>query len=281
MEANAIKKYREMMADRQKISLFTPAFIDLNDELDQKTLALKPFGIYKTKGGKPSFPQIPGVTNADFALQDRFELSYKRATGIDERILGVQSEGVKLTATEVSFLREAAMKRLKEFAFLYKNALLHSEILLKLSLFKQYFANPFKKESKTKGDTALRVLKGKFKEFKVKSKNVYTKKELDPSYFDGDVNIDLDLSLLMPMTQAQMVTMWSQILRDSVPFVQAGIIPNIIKKTFEKYVEALGSSMDALEESQEQAAVEMAEAEHNLFSDKNTSNTGDDESHPD
>lgn len=270
-ESSALKLFREMMVDRQKISLFTPAFIDLNDELDQRTLALKPLGIYKTKGGKPSFPQIPGVGNADLSIQDRFEAAFKRATGIDERILGVQGDSPKLTATEVSFLREAAMKRLKEFAFLYKNALLHGEVLLKLSLSKQYFANPFSKESKTKNDKSLRSLKGKLKEFKVKAGNIYTKKDFDPSYFDGDADIDLDLQLLLPLTQAQMVTMWSQILRDAVPFVQGGIIDISLKKVFEKYVEALGTDMNVIRENKQTLAIEMAETEHKLFADANMS----------
>jgi len=34
-DLNAIRKHREMMTDRQKISLFRPVFADVNDELDQ------------------------------------------------------------------------------------------------------------------------------------------------------------------------------------------------------------------------------------------------------
>src|SRR3990167_2120851 len=89
-EAKAIRKHREMMSDRQKISLFSPAFSDVNDEIDQRQLKLKPFSIIRTKGGAPKQFQIPGITNADLLLQDRYEASFKRATGIDERILGLE-----------------------------------------------------------------------------------------------------------------------------------------------------------------------------------------------
>ena len=270
-EVNAIKKHREMMSDRQKLSLFSPAFSDVNDEIDQKLLKLQPLSIIRTKGGVPKQFTIPGITNSDLALQDRYEMSFKRAQGIDERVLGLESSGPKLTATEVSFLREAAMKRLREFSFLYKNALLYGEIRLKLSLFKQYFSNPLSQEDKVKGDRAGRMLKVKFKEFKVKTGNVYTQKQIPPNYFEGEVDVDLDLQLLLPMTQSQMVTLWSQILRDAVPFVQAGVIDISLKKVFEKYVEALGTNMNALRENKDGISVEMAEAEHNLFSDSNTS----------
>lgn len=270
-EAKAIRQHREMMSDRQKISLFSPAFCDVNDEIDQRQLKLKPFGVYRTKGGKPTIFQIPGITNADLALQDRYEASFKRALGIDERILGVESSGPNLTATEVSFLREAAMKRLREFAFLYKNVLLHHEIKIKLSLFKQYFSSPFSKESKVKSDKGTRTLINKFKEFKIKTGNTYTRKEITPNFFEGEVDVDLDLQLLLPLTQAQMATMWSQILRDAVPFVQAGIIDLSLKKVFQQYVEALGTNYENLKENREADSLEMAQAEHNLFADANTS----------
>lgn len=269
-EARAIRKHREMMSDRQKLSLFSPAFSDVNDEIDQRDLALEPLSIIRTKGGAPKQFQIPGATNADFVIQDRHEASYKRAVGVDERILGVQAEGIKLTATEVSFLREAAMKRLKEFAFLYKNTLLQHEIKLKLSLFKQYFSSPFSRESKTKNDGGTRTLINKFKEFKIKTGNTYTKKEINPNYFEGEVDTDLDLEILMPMTQAQQITYWSQILRDTVPFVQAGIIDVSIKKIYNKYIEAFGRNPNSLKEDNEAESIQMAEAEHKLYANENT-----------
>lgn len=270
-EIKALKLHREMMSDRQKVSLFSPAFSDINDEIDQKVMKLKPLSIIRTKGGVPKQYQIPGITTADLALQDRYESSYKRATGIDERILGVEAQGSRMTATEVSFLREAALKRLREFAFLYKNALLQGEIRFKLSLFKQYYSSPIAREPKVKSDKGVRNLINQFKEFKVRIGNVYVNKEVGPNFFQGEVDVDLDLQLLLPMTQAQMVTMWSQILRDSVPFVQAGIIDISIKKVFENYVEALGTSYNALKEDKVANAVDMADAEHALFADSNSS----------
>jgi len=270
-EARAIRKHREMMSDRQKISLFSPAFSDVNDEIDQRNLALEPFLIIRTRGGVPHQFQIPGATNADFVMQDRHEASYKRAVGVDERILGVAAEGIRLTATEVSFLREAALKRLREFSFLYKNALLHQEVKKKLSLFKQYFSSPFTSEPKTKSDRGIRSLKNKFKEFKIRVGNTYVKKEISPNYFEGEVDVDLDLELLMPLTQTQQVTIWAQILRDTVPFVQAGIIDVSLKKIWEKYIEAFGRNPDALKEDAEAHSIEMAEAEHKLYADPNSS----------
>ena len=98
-DAKAIKKNREKMDDRQSISLFSPAFSDVNDEIDQRVLKMKPLSIIRTKGGVPKQFQIPGLSTSDLALLDRHEMSFKRATGIDERILGIQAEGLRLTAT--------------------------------------------------------------------------------------------------------------------------------------------------------------------------------------
>jgi len=273
-DANEIKKKREMMTDRQKLSLFSPAFSDVNDEIDQKNLKLKPLSVIRTKGGVPKYAQIPGVTNADLTMLDRDESSFKRATGIDERILGIQADAPRLTATEVSFLREAALKRLRDFAFLYKNALLHSEIRFKLSLFKQYFSDPLAREDKQKNDKANRVLKNKFKEFKVKSNNTYVSKQINPNFFEGEVDVDLDLQLLLPMTQAQLVTMWGQLIRDSVPAVQAGILDWSVKKMYEGYAEALGRNHNSLKEDSKSLSIEMAEREHEMYASENSSNMG-------
>ena len=102
-------------------------------------------------------------------------------------------------------------------------------------------------------------------------KGAYSKKELTLNFFEGEVDVDLDLQILLPMTQAQMATMWSQILRDAVPFIQAGVIDISLKKTFENYIEAMGINPNSLKEDKEALSLEMAEAEHNLFKDKNTS----------
>ena len=270
-DARAIKKHREKMDDRQSLSIFSPAFSDVNDEIDQKDLKVGPLDIILTKGGVPKQYVIPGLSNADLALVTNLEQSYKRATGIDERMLGLESSGPRLTATEVSFLREAAMKRSKDFLFLYKNNLLHSEIKLKFSLFKQYFSNPFSQEEKIKNDKGVRSFKGKFKEFNVRIENVYYKKEISPNFFEGDVDVDLDLQLLMPMTETQMITLWSQVLRDATPFVQAGIVDISLTKVFERYLEALGTNINDLKENKQSESIKTAEAEHKLFSNKNSS----------
>ena len=250
-ESTALRQHREMGSDRQKLSLFSPAFSDVNDEIDQKDLKLKPLSIIRTKGGVPKQFQIPGITNADLALQDRYEASLKRAVGIDERVLGLESTGPRLTATEVSFLREAAMKRLREFLFLYKNALLHREIKLKFSLFKQYYSSPFAMESKIKDDKGTRTMINKFKEFNVRlDNNVYVQRNINPDFFDDDVNADLDIQILLPMTPAQMAAMWSQILRDVVPFKQAGTVNYSLKKIIDRYVSSLGAKPEALQEDQ-------------------------------
>lgn len=269
-EAEALKKFREMMSDRQKVSLFSPAFSDVNDEIDQKQLALRPLSIIRTKGGVPRQFQIPGITNSDLAIQERHEMAYKRAVGVDERILGIESSGQTLTATEVSFIRESALKRLREFSFLYRNALLHGEIKYKLSLFKQYYSSPLAREPKVKGDIGAKILKAKFKEFKVREGNTYVKKQITENFFEGEVDVDLDLQLLMPLTQAQLVTLWSQILRDSVPFVQAGIIDISLKKVFDRYVEALGANPADLVESRVSSSIRMAETEHQMYAKAET-----------
>ena len=267
----AIKKNQEMMIDRQRISIFAPAFSDVNDEIDQKNIKMKPLSIIRTKGGVPKVMTIPGVTTGDLAVMDRIEQDYKRATGIDERILGIQSDLKSITATEASFLREAALKRLGEFLFLFKSALLHGEIKLKLSLFKQYFSNPMVREKYQKRDKAMRQMKNKFKEFKIKTGNTYTMKEISPNYFEGEIDADLDVQLLLPLTQAQRVTMWGQLIRDSVPAIQAGVIDWSLKKMYDGYAEALGRNPDSLKEDSAAMSIQFAEVEHKLFANDNTS----------
>ena len=270
-EARAIKKFREMMADRQKLSLFSPAFSDVNDEIDQKVLKLKPLSLIRTRGGVPKQWQIPGITNADLTLQDRFEQSYKRAVGIDERVLGVGGEGSPLTATEVSLLREAALRRLREFAFLYKTAILR-EVKLKNALFKQYYSSPMKREARVKNDKAVKRLKVLAKQFKIKmGDNVYTQKHVHEGMFHDNIDIDIDMRILVPMTQAEMITKWAQILRDAMPFVQQGILDLDLEKVFEKYLDAMEVNINSLRKDENGEAIEMAEGEHRLFADKNTS----------
>src|SRR3990167_4836771 len=229
-DANAIKKNREMMSDRQKVSLFSPAFSNVNDEIDQRNLKLKPLSIIRTKGGVPTQFHIPGITNADLQLLDRDENSLKRAVGIDERVLGMSPEGTRLTATEVSFLREAALKRLKEFSFLYKNSLLR-EVWLKIKLYDQYYASPLKREKHTKND-GLKELAAKAHQFKIKTGNVYTKRAVSSTLFEGDIDLE---------------------------------------KAFEKYADALQININSLRPDVQGESVLLAEGEHRLFSNKNTS----------
>lgn len=270
-DADQIKKFREMHLDREKIHLFSPVFADVDDEIDQRLLRLKPLSIITTKSGTSPTPfNIPGVSNADFVLEDRTADSFKRAVGIDERILGVSPEGVRLTATEVAFLREAALRRLREFAFLYKEALLR-EVKLKLSLFKQYFSSPLSREEILLKD-GMKELKIAYKRMKVPTGgNTYIEKDVKASLFEGEVDIDLDMRLLIPMTQAQLITKWSQVIRDATPFVSAGIIDLDMEKIFTNYLEALEVPIDSLRSDQTEEAILLAEGEHRLLANHNTS----------
>lgn len=268
-ESENIRKHREMMTDRQKLSLFSPAFVDVNTEVDQKDMKIKPLSLIRTRGGVPQQYQIPGISNADMALQDSLESSYKRAVGIDERVLGVSGEGSPLTATEISLLRDSALRRLREFAFLYKNALLR-EVKLKLELFKQYYSSPLSREEHVKGDKAIKKLKNQLKTYKVKVGNVYKSKEISEKLFEGDVDIDLDMRLLVPMTQSEKIAKWGQVLRDATPYVAQGMINLDIEKIFENYFDAMEVNMDTLKMADTGDAIQMAEGEHALFADPNT-----------
>lgn len=269
-DARALKKYREMMSDRQKLSLFSPAFSDANDEIDQRLLKLKPLSIIRTRGGAPKQFQIPGITNADLSLAQNFENSFKRAVGIDERVLGISPEKTRLTATEIELLRDGALRRLREFAFLFRKAMLR-EIKLKMMLFKQYYASPFKADEHIRQDGVKRI-KVAARRFKVKiSENVYREKDVPINFFEGDIDVDIDMRLLVPMTQAEMVAKWAQVLRDTTPFIQAGIIDWSIEKILNRYVESLEVNINQLKRDEESEALVMAEAEHRLFADQNTS----------
>ena len=259
-----------MMVDREKISLFSPAFSDVNDEIDQRMLKLKPFMLIRTRGGVPQQYKIPGITNADIEVKRMFEDSYKRLVGIDERVLGISPEGATKTATEIAFLREAALRRLREFAFIYKKALLE-EIKFKMLLSKQYYSSPFSRDEKTSGD-GIKKLKIKAKRFKIKTgDNVYTKKDISPSFFEGDIDVDIDMKILIPMTQAQQISKWSQILADAFPLVQQGVIDVSIEKIFKRYLDGFEVSIDTLRQDKDAEAIKQAEGEHKLFANENTS----------
>jgi len=270
-DASQIKSFGEMHLDREKLHLFSPVFADVSDEIDQRLLRLKPLSVITTKGGSPPTQfNIPGVSNADFVLQDRLAESFKRAVGIDERVLGVSPEGVRLTATEVAFLREAALRRLREFAFLYKKGLLR-EVKLKLSLFKQYFSSPLSREERTTAD-GLKMIKESFKRMKVKTgANTYVERDVKASLFEGEVDVDLDMRLLVPMTQAQLVTKWSQVLRDMTPFVAAGVLDIDIEKVAEDYLDALDVDINSLRPDVTEEAILRAEGEHKMLANHNTS----------
>jgi len=269
-DADQIKKMREMSLDREKLHLFSPVFADVTDEIDQRLLRLKPLSVIRTKGGVPSQFNIPGVSNADFVIEDRMAESFKRAVGIDERVLGVSPQGARLTATEVAFLREAALRRLREFAFLYKKGLLR-EVKLKMSLFKQYFSSPLSIEEHTTKD-GIKKIKQSFKTMKIRTTdNTYINKDIKASLFEGDVDIDLDMRLLVPMTQAQLITKWSQVLRDITPFVAAGVLDLDIEKTVTNYLEALEVDIDSLRPDEAEESILRAEGEHKLLANHNTS----------
>lgn len=268
-EVNAIRKHREMMSDRQKLSLFSPAFSDFNSEIDQKVLKLKPFSIIRTRGSAPRQYQIPGISNADIQVKSDHEESYKRAVGIDERVLGFSSDKIRLTATEINFLREASLRRLREFVGNYSNALIR-EVRLKIKLFEQYYASPFKVGKRLK-DGKFERYETMAKRFKIKLGNVYIEKEVKSDFFDGNIELDLDMQLLLPMTQAQVLAQWGQILRDVTPFVQAGMIKLDMEKVIIKYISALNVDIDTLRPDEEAEAIKLAQGEHELLINPNTS----------
>lgn len=269
-ETKNIRQDREMQNDRQKLSLFSPAFSDHNDEIDQRVLKLKPFSIIRTKGGAPKQFTIPGIGNGDIALQEKNEESYKRATGIDERVLGVSNDQIRLTATEVTFLRDAALKRLREFMFLYKKALAR-EVRLKIQLFKQYYSNPIKREQRVKADKGVKAIVNMAKKFKVDmGNNIYQRKDVRDSIFEGDIDIDVDMDSLIPTTQAQMVALWAQVIRDVTPFIAAGVVNLSAEKIVNNYLEALEVDPERLKNDEETAPIIAAEGEHKLFANKQT-----------
>lgn len=261
--AKAIEKFTEMMDDRQKVSLFSPAFTDVTDEIDQRVFALKPLSLIPTKGGVPHQYQVPGITNADLALKSELEKDFQRVVGINESSLGI-SPTARMTATEVAFLRESALRRLRDFAFLYKEAL-RREVKLKLSLFKQYYSNPLKQEPKINGDEHMKEIA---KQFKSKTGNVYRLKSVSKDLFNDEVDIDIDMQVLVPMTQAQLITKWSQVIRDVAPF--ANVLDVDMTKIYDEYLSALEVNINSLKVDTESDAIEVAEDEHKLLASDNT-----------
>lgn len=272
-DAKAMREHREMMSDRQKISLFSPVFSDVTDEIDQRLLKLKPLSIIRTRGGVPNALRIPGITTADLQITDSYKASLTRAAGIDENMIGGDNtlSEHRYTATAISFMRQKAFLRLKDFQFLYKMALI-DEVRLKIKLFEQYYASPLKRAPHMENGAAIQDLALKAKQFKTKVGNAYTKKDVSSTLFTGEIeDIDLDMNVLMPLTPAELITKWSQVIRDITPFAQAGIVDIDMAKLLGEYLSALDVNMDKFRKSPEDEAIAMAEAEHKLLADANTS----------
>lgn len=270
----ASRQYDEMMNDRQRLSLFSPVFSDVTDEIDQKLLKVKPLSIIRTRGGVPHQYKIPGLTAADFQLKETYHTAIKRASGIDENMIGGGSGAAgmhRFTATAVAFIRQMAFMRLKDFQFLYKKALI-DEVRLKLKLFEQYYSSPLKQAPHLKDRDGLSELAGKIKEFAVKTGDTYTRKKVTSTLFTGPIeDIDLDEQVLTPMTPAELITKWSQVIRDITPFVQAGIVDLDMEKALTEYLSALDVNIDKLRKSPDDDAIAMADGEHSLLTNQNTS----------
>lgn len=274
-DVKASRENREMMSDRQRISLFSPVFSDVTDEIDQKLLKLKPLSIIRTRGGVPHQYKIPGITSADLQMAGDYQASIKRATGIDETLLGSGGGGNsgmhRYTATAIAFIRQMAFMRLKDFEFLYKQALT-DEVRLKLKLFEQYYASPFKQAPHLTEENGLNQLANKAKEFSVKTGNIYTKKKVSSTLFTGPIeDIHLDEQALVPLTPAELITKWSQVIRDMTPFVQSGILDLDMEKMATEYLSALDVNIDKIRKDPDSEAISMADGEHALLTDKNTS----------
>ena len=269
-EGQAIKKHREMMTDRQKVALFTPMMAEVGSEIDKRQLRLRPLSIIYTRGGKPTPLQIPGLGNADLELVRNYEESFKRVTGIDERLLGASPDRLRLTATEIGLLRESSLRRLREFLFLYKSSLLR-EVKLKIKLFDQYYASPLKREPRISGDTGVKRLKAQARTFKISlGTNQYKSKEVYTSLFEGDIDIDLDMQVLIPMTRTEQATVWAQLIRDTSPV--ARVLGISIEKLYRRYVRAIAEiELDTLKEDRTSDSIKAAEGEHRLLASPTTS----------
>lgn len=274
-DAKANRQYREMMNDRQRISLFSPVFIDPNSELDQRLLKLKPLAIIPTRGGVPTQFRISGITTADLQISSDHQASLKRATGIDEQLIGGGNTNQlgqhRLTATAVAFMRQSAFMRLKDFQFLYKQALI-DEVRLKMKLFEQYYASPLKRAEHEEDKQGLKTLATQARQFSVKIGNEYRKKSVSSTLFNGPIeNIDLDMGVLVPLTPVEQIAKWSQVIRDTVPFVEAGVLDLDLEKMMTKYLSALDVNIDHLRKDPDEEAISMADGEHELLSNENTS----------
>lgn len=267
-DAKAMREHREMMSDRQRLSLFSPAFSDVTDEIDQKLLKIKPLSIIRTRGGVPQQWRIPGITAADLQITENYTSSIRRATGIDEHMIGGGTQELaqhRYTATAIQFMRQAAFLRLKDFQFLYKMAMIE-EIQLKTKLFEQYYASPLKRVSHLKDQPGLEALAGQAKRFKVKVGNLYTQKDVSSTLFTGAIeDVDVDMQSLVPMTPAELVTKWSQAIRDTVPFIQAGIVSLDLDKMLQEYLGAMEINIDKFRMSPDDEAISMADGEHALL----------------
>lgn len=108
------RSIRNLNMDRQKLQIHKMFLHNSMFDLDDEDLVTRPHGLISVDtGGQPLNNAIQAVEYGDvapsyFKTEEILLEDLRRATGIDDRIEGVQSGG---TATEAAILKESALKR--------------------------------------------------------------------------------------------------------------------------------------------------------------------------
>lgn len=110
---------RNLNLDRQKMHINKMFLLNDQVDLDDEDLIVRPHGFIEISTNGLSIRdaiqplEYGDVPSSAFKTEDILQEDIRRATGIDDRIQGVQTGG---TATEASFLKESSQKRINLIA---------------------------------------------------------------------------------------------------------------------------------------------------------------------
>jgi hypothetical protein len=216
---------RNLNLDRQKMQINKMYLINDQVDFDEEELITRPHGFVEiSTNGLPIRDAITALEYGDvpqsaYKTEDILQEDIRRATGIDDRIEGVQSGG---TATEASFLRESSQKRINLIAKLAEMSTIKRIGKLKWSNIQFYYPAPrieritednderekkvYKKiqtdgqeftvlTDKATGKTSLQVNE-------VEGSSTFTLNRTMARYMEGDVDVVIDVESVTVVSKA-------------------------------------------------------------------------------
>ena len=131
---------RNMRLDTAHLNINTSFIVDDRLEMDDSDFVSRPHGVYRGPVG--SIAPVPNkpINSEAYKEEELLKDDFIRATGIDPRLQSLGGKGD--TATEVSILKEASLKRVRMKLRLLEKIALHRLARLRISNIKQFYSIP-------------------------------------------------------------------------------------------------------------------------------------------